>query len=98
MSPARTAEQAQQVQQVEALTTGFDALLETARRLAFKERELQLKLEFAHNEVCTRVNQSYITLFLHTLRAYPSPLEVALHDEIYLISSRSGAAFAAVTE
>lgn len=52
MSPARIAEQAKQDQQVETLTRGFDALLETARSLALKEQDLQLKLKFAHDEVC----------------------------------------------
>lgn len=51
MSPASVTEQARQDQQVEILTRGFDALLETARNLALKEKDLQSKLKFAHDEV-----------------------------------------------
>ncbi|KAK2754725.1 hypothetical protein FQN54_006858 [Arachnomyces sp. PD_36] len=56
MSPARIAEQARQDQQVETLTRGFDALLETARSLALKEQDLQLKLKFAHDEYLQLAN------------------------------------------
>jgi hypothetical protein len=62
MSPARVAEQARQDQQVETLTRGFDALLKIARTLALKEQDLQLKLKFAHDEVCT--STFFLSVFL----------------------------------
>lgn len=62
MSPARITKQSSQDQQVETLTRGFDALLETVRSLALKEKDLQLKLKFAHDEVRTLLSFDHLSL------------------------------------
>lgn len=89
MSPASVTEQARQDQHVEILARGFDALLETARNLALKEKVLQSKLKFAHDEV--RILEFFF--FLLTTACDPPP-----HMMKHLISSRSGVAFATVTD
>ncbi|PGG96675.1 hypothetical protein GX51_07715 [Blastomyces parvus] len=50
MSPAQTKEQDEQRKEIIALARGFDTLIDTIQKLAWQERELWNKLQFAHNE------------------------------------------------
>ncbi len=87
MSPTRKLEQLGQDLRTVALARGFNALLAIAKNLTHQERELQSRLRFAHNEVGGILWAVALFAFFNTL-----------HDERIMISSRSGAATAAVTD
>lgn len=54
MSPGKTLDHADEDKQIQALAKGFDALLVTTRKLLCQEQELRKRLQFAHDEVCSR--------------------------------------------
>lgn len=68
MSPGQALDQVDEDKQILALAKGFNALLETARKLTTQERELQKKLQFAHDEV--GFLSSLSSLFL-SVRSFP---------------------------
>lgn len=51
MSPARVLQPTEQDQQLKTLSTALDALLVTAYQLSLRERELQRRVQSAHDEV-----------------------------------------------
>ncbi|OJD21765.1 hypothetical protein ACJ73_06891 [Blastomyces percursus] len=51
MSPAQTTEKDEQRKEIIALASGFDTLIDTIQKLAWQERELWNRLQFAHNEL-----------------------------------------------
>ncbi|EEQ87276.1 hypothetical protein RJZ56_005410 [Blastomyces dermatitidis] len=57
MSPARTSEKNEQRKEIIALARGFDTLIDTIQKLAWQERELWNKLQFAHNEYLKLASQ-----------------------------------------
>ena len=81
------AEQLEQESQIKSLARGFDALLAIAQRLTAQERKLQSRLRFAHNEVSESKLLVPFTIF-----------DTVRDERTFLISSRSGAATAAVTD
>jgi hypothetical protein len=84
MCLAGQAGQAEHEKRISSLARGFDALLAIAQRLTSQERKLQSRLRFAHNEVRGIV--------------VPFAIFSTVKDERTLISSRSRAATAAVTD
>lgn len=86
MSPAPVMMDTPQTLQLQTLAKSFEALLLTAHQLSCKEKALQQRLKYAHDEV----NISFSFLFSFSFFCPPSP---AVSNDEKKISSRSGVAF-----
>lgn len=87
MSPAPVMMNAPQSLQVQTLAKSFEALLVTAHQLSCKEKALQQRLKYAHNEV-------NIFFFLCFLFLFPAPfIPLTVSNDEKKISSRSGVTF-----
>ncbi|KKK19844.1 hypothetical protein ARAM_004944 [Aspergillus rambellii] len=86
MSPAPLAADVQPGRQLKILARAFEALLLTTQQLSTKEKLLETRLKYAADEVL---------LLFRTIASHPHDVP---SDEKNVISSRSGVAFAAMTE